>query len=225
MVRFSFSRKILTAALCAGAFFIPVKLKAAALVMAAPKPAHNSVFIQINANQNEARQADAKKFVNSMANRGIGFLSNPDFTREQQIAEFRTLLKDNFDMARIGRFAMGTYWRSASEKERREYLKLFEKKVVDAYAGRFAEYGGQELEVRDTRPEGKKDILVQSVILDNTGPEVNVDWRVRYSNGGYKVIDVVVEGVSMALTQRSDFASVIQRGGGDVGVLIAHLKE
>jgi len=106
--------------------------------------------------------------------------------------------------------------------------KAFEKLLrndFDLKKIRFSEYGGQEIEVRKARPEGKKDILVSSAIVGGDGPEIDVDWRVRYSAGKYQVIDVVVEGVSMALTQRSEFASVIQRGGGSVDVLIAHLEK
>ena len=96
--------------------------------------------------------------------------------------------------------------------------------VVKVYSDRFKEYKGQKFEVRGARPEGEKDVIVTSFILPEGGPEVQVDWRVRSKNGRFQVIDVIVEGVSMSVTQRSDFASVIQRGGGNVDVLLAHLQ-
>jgi len=228
MKSFSSSKSILALMLCGAAVIAPAQItqvKAAGFLTESILYVPGRTFVQVNASQNDVRQEGARKFIESMANRGIGFLSNPGVTREEQVAEFRGLLKDSFDMDTIGRFALGTYWRSASETQRDQYLKLFQKRVINSYAERFSEYSGQVLEVRDSRPEGRRDILVRSAILDNNGPEVSVDWRARYENGSYKVIDIVVEGVSMALTQRSDFASVIQRGGGDIGVLIAHLKE
>jgi phospholipid transport system substrate-binding protein len=109
--------------------------------------------------------------------------------------------------------------------QRTEYTASFKKMIVEVYSRRFSEYEGQKLEVRGSRPEGTADVLVKSAIVPPSGPEVAVDWRVRSSNGQYKVVDVIVEGVSMAVTQRADFASVIQRGGGDVEVLLAHLRQ
>ncbi len=97
--------------------------------------------------------------------------------------------------------------------------------IVEVYARRFSEYDGQKLEVRSSRRENEKDVIVSSVIADASGgQEIKVDWRLRNKGGKYRVIDVIVEGVSMALTQRSDFSSVIQRGGGNASVLLDHLR-
>lgn len=142
-------------------------------------------------------------------------------------AFFKKVLDRDFDVDKIARFSLGRYWRTASSAQQKEYVSLFRDMVVNVYAQRFGEYNGQTLEVRGARAEGSKDIIVSSVLLGQKGgPDVDVDWRVREGAGGrFKVIDVIVEGVSMALTQRSEFASVIQRGGGDVSVLIAHLQQ
>ena len=168
--------------------------------------------------------AGAKDFVEKLANDGIGFLSDDSLSVDQRKVKFKKFLIKNFDMKTIGRFALGRYWKSTSQKEQKEYLTLFEQMIVEVYSKRFSEYNGQSLEVLTARPEGKKDAIVSSVIVPDSGPKVRVDWRVRYKNNSYRVIDIIVEGVSMALTQRSDFASVIQRGGGKVEVLLAHLR-
>jgi phospholipid transport system substrate-binding protein len=167
----------------------------------------------------------AENFINSVASRGIGFLSNDNMTIEQQSSEFRGLLRDSFDMQTLGRFALGKYWKSATAAQQQEYLKLFEAMVVEVYSRRFHEYKGQELEVQGSRAEGNGDTLVTSFIVPPEGEKIQVDWRVRFKNGRYKVVDIIVAGVSMALTQRSDFASVIQRGGGSVEVLLEHLRK
>ena len=167
----------------------------------------------------------AEKFVNNVADRGIGFLSSTKMSQTRKQAAFHKLLKDSFDIKTIARFSMGRYWREASDAERREYNKLFEAMIVDVYSSRFGEYNGEKLMVKDSRAQGKRDILVSSAIVPANGQEIEVDWRVRYKDGRYKVVDVIVEGVSMAVTQRSDFSSVIQRGGGKVEVLLAHLRQ
>lgn len=170
-------------------------------------------------------QTGAKNFVDTMAQRGINFLGNPDLSAAQKTAEFEKLLSDSFAMKTIARFALGRYWRTASKQEQSEYLKLFEDMVLRVYAGRFTDYQGQSFEVAQTRAQGSRDTIVTTFIIPDNGNKIQIDWRVRYKNSKYKIVDVMVEGVSMALTQRSDFASVIQRGGGKVSVLLDHLRK
>ncbi|MCB1681783.1 MAG: ABC transporter substrate-binding protein [Rhodospirillales bacterium] len=181
-----------------------------------------------------AKSADAedklsqgsKTLIEDIASRGIGFLADKSLTQDKREAEFRKLLNDNFDMDTIGRFALGRFWRTTSDVQKKEYLKLFNEMIVRVYTARFREYNGQTLEVKATRKDGEgSDAIVSSLLVPNKGEQaVAIDWRVRLKNGKFKVVDIIVEGVSMALTQRSDFASVIQRGGGDVDVLLETLR-
>lgn len=187
----------------------------------APQSAHEHV---IQASASDKTVKGAETFIQHVADRGIGFLDQEDLSQKQREAEFRKLLNESFDMQTIGRFALGRYWRTASAAEQKEYQALFKEMVIEVYSARFNEYGGQTLEITSARPEGKSDVLVSTVIKGGD-TDVPVDWRVRFRDGRYKVIDVIVAGVSMALTQRSDFASVIQRGGGDISVLLAELKK
>jgi phospholipid transport system substrate-binding protein len=167
----------------------------------------------------------ARDFIDSMGKQAISFLGNESYSQAQKEAEFRRLLKNSFDMKTIGRFALGRYWSTATAQQQQEYLRLFEDMVVGVYAQRFNEYKGQALDVTSYRPDGDKDTLVTSYIVDPNGTgKFQVDWRVRSKAGSYKIVDVIIEGVSMSLTQRSDFSSVIQRGGGDVQSLLVHLR-
>ncbi len=189
-----------------------------------PQDKHDTQHIRLVSN--EALEVSAKTFVSNLAEQGIGFLENQDLSKEKREKEFRKLLKNNFDMKTIARFALGRYWKVSTKEERKEYLALFENMIVEVYSRRFSEYNGQKLDITSARPEGKRDALVSSKIVPQQGPEIDVDWRVRKKkDGSLKIIDIMVEGVSMSLTQRSDFASVIQRGGGKVDVLLAHLRE
>lgn len=160
-----------------------------------------------------------------MGDRGINFLGNQSMSQSAKTAEFRSLLNESFDMATIGRFALGTYWKSATPAQQKEYMKLFNNMIVKVYAKRFSDYKGQKFEVKSVRKEGEKDHIVTSFIIPADGAQVQVDWRVRSKGGAYRVVDIIVEGVSMSMTQRSDFASVIQRGGGNVDALLVHLRQ
>lgn len=190
----------------------------------APLSSESTAIMVAASNRGDEVAIGAEKFVNALAQEGIGFLGNKSMSPDDRKSAFRTLLGSKFDMQTIGRFALGRYWQTASPEQRKEYLKLFQHMTVEVYSQRFRDYQGQTLEVRGSRPEGAADVLVHSAILQSSGPEVKVDWRVRRKDGNYKVVDVIVEGVSMAVTQRSDFASVIQRGGGNLEVLLTHLR-
>lgn len=196
----------------------------AAVVSNVPVLRDQFVFAKSAQANDEQFLQGAESFVDSLASKAVGFLGNSKLSEAQKKNEFKKLLRSKFDMNTIGRFALGRYWRVSSSAQRAEYQKLFETMVVGVYSNRFAEYSGQSIEVRKSRRDSEKDATVTSAIVQDSGPEIQLDWRVRYKDGRYRVIDVVVEGVSMAVTQRSDFASVIQRGGGDVDVLLSHLR-
>ena len=119
---------------------------------------------------------------------------------------------------------MGTYWRNASDTQRNEYLGLFENNLVSVYTTRFEDYSGQTLKVSGFIASGETDSIVSSKVIQKDGPAVNVEWRVRKQDGNFKIVDVVVEGISMSVTQRSDFTSVIQRSGDSIGSLLASLR-
>ena len=170
-------------------------------------------------------EKDAQAFIDKVAARGISFLSTNKGDMTEQRRKFRDLLRDSFDLSTIGRFAVGKYWRAASTAQRSEYQRLFEDLVVDTYAARFSNYKDQKLVVRGAKTVEGGDVMVTSQIVPADGSEkVNLDWRVRGTNGSFKVVDVVIEGVSMAVTQRSDFAGLIGQKNGDIGTLIDYLK-
>ncbi len=167
----------------------------------------------------------AKTFINSLANDAIQLMARKDLPGPERTQRFRELFNRGFDVTAIGRFALGRYWRDATNAELAEYLRLFEDLIVTTYAGRFNEYSGETLTVLEGRPEEDRFLLVMSQINRGGGnPPIRIDWRIADSQGNPKIVDVVVEGVSMSVTQRSEFASVIQRNGGKVQGLIVALR-
>jgi phospholipid transport system substrate-binding protein len=173
------------------------------------------------------RQTGATGFIANMGQQALDFLRDDKLGQSGKESAFRKLLQGSFDMDTIGRFTAGQYWRQMSPAQQQEYLRLFREYVVQVYSARFNQYSGQEFSVTGTAPsDSPTDTIVTSNIINKDGGEpVNVDWRVRNKGGHMMVVDVLVEGVSMSQTQRSDFASVIQRGGGNVSVLIDQLRQ
>ena len=168
--------------------------------------------------------ADAVAFMNQLWDRAAELLNNKTDPALRQ-ARFRQLFHEDFDAPGIARFVLGRYWRSASEEEQQEFVKLFEDYVVFVYTARLANFGGETFKIRGSRSDGDGVIVSTDVINPGNPSPLRIDWRLVADNSAYKINDVIVEGVSMTVTQRSEFASVVQRNGGRVGSLIALMRE
>jgi phospholipid transport system substrate-binding protein len=164
----------------------------------------------------------AAKFIQQLADEAIEALAKHVADMQQR---FHDLFYQGFDVPYIARFVLGRYWNSATPEQQKDYERLFADMIVKVYSGRFSMYSGETLKVTGSRQETASDSIVNSQILRPSGPPVSVDWRVRDRGGDYKIIDVAVEGVSMGVTQRDEFSSVIQRGGGTVEALIKELRQ
>jgi phospholipid transport system substrate-binding protein len=127
--------------------------------------------------------------------------------------------------ATVARFVLGRYWRVATPAEQQQFQKLFEDYVVFAYAARLSDYGGEIFKVTGDQPDGDGYIVASQIVRQNGEPPLKIDWRLINDNGALKISDVVVEGVSMAVTQRSEFASVIARNGGSINGLLTLMRE
>ncbi len=161
-------------------------------------------------------------FISALGNQGLAVIRS-NAAIDQKAAYFHQVLRQDFDLARISRFGLGPYWRVASERERQEFASLLEDHLVRFYGRRFAEYGGESLRVTGSRTD-HDGVIVTSQIIRPQGSPIAVEWRLGLSDGRYKISDVIVDGVSMALTQRSEFAATIQRNGGQVAGLLAAMR-
>ena len=168
----------------------------------------------------------AELFITDLGDRTIEILEQPDLTVEEATSRFREVFSSNFDIPTIGRFVLGRYWRTATPTQRDEFLELFRELIVETYARRFTEYSGQSFRVLGSRDLSERDAMVSTAIVAPDGGTIaTIDWRVRQRDGRQRIIDVVVEQISMGVTQRSDFDAVIQRGGGNIDTLLDALRD
>jgi len=168
--------------------------------------------------------ADAVAFMNQLWDRAVEVLnkkSDPALRQER----FRQLFHADFDCPGIARFVLGRYWRDASEEEQKDFVKLFEEYVVFVYTARLSNFGGQDFKIRGSRSDGDGVMVSTHVFSPGGSSPLKIDWRLVSDNGTYKINDVIVEGVSMLVTQRSEFASIVQRNGGQVRGLLAMMRE
>ena len=155
----------------------------------------------------------ARKFVKWLADQAIRILRAPGATLEQREAIFRRLLRQGFDLKLIGRFVLGRHWRTATPEQRNDFQLLFEEYLVTIYSNRLGGFSGEIFTVVSVRSAGQRDAVVRTRINRPSGRPITADWRVRATNNRFKVIDVVVAGVSMAVAKRSEVAAVIKNSG------------
>lgn len=172
---------------------------------------------------------EAEAFIQELADSGVAVLENADYTASKRETEFRNLVRKGFALEAIGRFVVGRYWRKMDKDQQAEYQEMFAEWLLTTYADRLGGYGGQRIEVVKSVELNNKynDVVVRTRILGGGGqPEMSADWRVRKFNGDHRIIDVIVEGVSMAAAQKSEFEAVIRKIGveGLVGNLRSQLS-
>ncbi|MHA1600779.1 MAG: MlaC/ttg2D family ABC transporter substrate-binding protein [Alphaproteobacteria bacterium] len=162
----------------------------------------------------------------SLTDRAIFELADESVPIADRKQRFRRLFKDGFDIPAIGRFVIGRYWRSADKTARAEFLAVFEDVMVDRFAPQFAGYAGTKFKIGVIREVKEGDqVMVSSTVAPPNSEVVQVDWRLRHRDDQFMVLDVVAQGVSMALTLRSEYGSVLKNSGGKINTLIALLRE
>jgi phospholipid transport system substrate-binding protein len=133
-----------------------------------------------------------------------------------------SVLEEGTDLSLLGQLVLGRYWRQANPRQRTEYLRLFRRYMLQTFVQRLRQYVGSDLgfagerfQIIASRPVGARDILVQSRVAPPSSQPLRVDWRLRERPGEPVIIDLIVEGISLLVTQRSEFAAVLERGGID----------
>jgi phospholipid transport system substrate-binding protein len=167
----------------------------------------------------------AGAFIRDLSEKGTVILTDPGLESMEKVLALRRLFAVSVEVDAIKRFVLGKYWRRASPEERAEYRVLFEDYIVATYAGRIDDYGGETLELGAARLERPGLALVSSQVMRLEGPPVAVDWRLHHDGHGWRVIDIVIQGISLAITQRAEFSSVIRESGGRVEGLLDKLRQ
>jgi phospholipid transport system substrate-binding protein len=174
-----------------------------------------------------ANDADAAAaFLTSLTDQAIEQLTDASLPVSEREQSFRSLFRANFDIPAIGRFVLGRYWRKARPEVRKDFLAAFEEIMAQGFASRFAGYADTKFEVASVQVlKRAEQFKVRSRIAPTENEVYLIDWLVEHKNGRFQVLDVVAEGVSMAITLRSEYASVIKRSGGRVEGLVSKLHE
>ena len=164
-------------------------------------------------------------FIERLGHDAFGALQYPDLTPDQRSEAFRRVLEEGFDMEAMGRFVLGRYWRTASDLERQEYLALFRERFVRIFESWLSQFTGEAVNVLRVTARSSDVTVVETELALVPFPPIQVDWHVTATGDTQKVTDVVVQGVSEAMTNRDSFGTTIQCLGKGLEGLLAVLRE
>ena len=169
---------------------------------------------------------EPKEFVQSVANEASLILTK-NFTREQKIEKLKSIAEKTVDIQGIGYYSLGAHRKNLSDDKKKEYLDIFKKYFLKSFSSRLAEYTDPKIRVVSQKKLNEKYTMVSSILLSTEDkPEVKIDWRIVTKNPDKPlIIDVVIEGVSLAKVQKEEFNSIIHSNNGDINALLSNLKK
>ena len=169
---------------------------------------------------------EPKDFVQSTIDKASEILSS-ESSKDEKIVQLRDIAKNTVDIRGIGFYSLGSHRKSLDSDQKKEYLKIFEQYFLKSFSSRLAEYSDPKIRVDSQEKLNEKYTMVSSTLLaGDDKPQVKIDWRIVTKDpNNLLIIDVVIEGVSLAKVQKEEFNSIIQSNGGDIKVLFTTLQE
>ena len=175
---------------------------------------------------NTVLSIEADVFVQSTVNRASDTLSG-DKTKEERIEELKKIALDTVDIKGIGFYSLGKHRKNLSDDKKMEYTKVFKNYFLNSFSSRLAEYTNPEIEVQGKKVLNESYTIVNSLLIGTSDrPEVKIDWRIYTKNPDNPLIrDLIIEGLSLARTQKEEFASILNSNDGDINFLFKSLDE
>ena len=164
-------------------------------------------------------------FVQSTVNRASQILSD-NISKNEKIEKLKIIAKDTVDIKGIGFYTLGNYRKEIDNSQREKYSELFELYFLKSFSSRLAEYTNPQIEVQSQEIINENYTIVSSILVATSErPEVKIDWRIYTKNSEKPLIrDLIIEGLSLARTQKEEFASIIESNNGDINALFSSLE-
>lgn len=176
--------------------------------------------------QSAVNHEEAEDFVKKITNQGIEELINSNVSAREKQERFTKLFNEDLDLDAIGKFVLGRYWKTASSKQRNEFIDVYRKLNIQTWSARFDEFKGKHFEFDGVENSTHADqVFVNTKVPMEEGAPAVVKWRVKETNGKMKVVDIVIENVSLAQTSRSEYTAYIKNSPNGIDGLIADLKK
>ena len=177
-------------------------------------------------NTSHSFSIEADVFIQSTVNRAAETLSG-EYTKEERIEKLKDIAKETVDITGIGFYSLGSHRKNISKEQLDNYKKIFEAYFLKSFSSRLAEYTNPEIQVNDKKVLNKNYTIVNSILLGTAErPEVNIDWRIYTKVSNNPLIrDLIIEGLSLARTQKEEFSSILNSNAGDINALFKTLEE
>ena len=184
------------------------------------------IILIINFILSNAVAIEPDVFVQSTVNRASKLLSE-NISKEKKIEKLKLIAKDTVDIRGIGFYTLGAARKNLSNEDKSKYIELFEQYFLKSFSSRLAEYTNPEIDVFDKKKLNENYTIVNSTLkATNDRPEIKIDWRIYTKNPEKPLIrDLIIEGLSLARTQKEEFLSVLNSNDGDINALFKTLKE
>ena len=184
------------------------------------------ILLLLNLNFGNVYSIQPDVFVQSTVNRASEVLSK-NISKEEKITQLKIIAKDTVDIKGVGFYSIGSARKNLDENQKKQYLNLFEKYFLKSFSSRLSEYTNPKIEVQGKEVLNKNYTIVNSLLIATSErPEVKIDWRVYTKNPENPLIrDLIIEGLSLARTQKEEFASILNTNNGDIKVLFETLKK
>tara|TARA_B100001027_G_scaffold143118_1_gene99729 strand:+ start:89 stop:673 length:585 start_codon:yes stop_codon:yes gene_type:complete len=184
------------------------------------------ILLIFNINTHYVYSIEPDVFVQSTVNRASQILSK-NISKEEKINQLKSIAKETVDIKGVGFYSLGSARKNLSDSQKIQYLKLFEDYFLKSFSSRLAEYTNPEIEVNDKKVLNKNYSIVNSLLVGTSErPEVKIDWRVYTKDPENPLIrDLIIEGLSLARTQKEEFSSILSSNDGDINSLFETLEK
>ena len=184
------------------------------------------IILLLNLSNTHVYSIEPDIFVQSTVNRASQILSK-NLSKEDKINELKSIAKETVDIKGVGFYSLGSKRKELNDSQKKKYLSLFENYFLKSFSSRLAEYTNPEIDVKEKKFINENYTIVNSVLVSTSSrPEVKIDWRIYTKNPDNPLIrDLIIEGLSLARTQKEEFASILNSNNGDINALFKTLKE
>lgn len=186
----------------------------------------SALFLFAQGANAEINATEAENFVKNTTQKGIVEIINSNASQAERDARFEKLFNSALDLKFIGQFVLGRNWRSASVEQREKFIDVYRKLNVKTWSKRFDEFKGKEFVFKGTSPSSSAgQIFVNSVVPMEDAQPASVVWRVKEKDGKFKIVDIIIENVSLAITARNEYSAFIKKSPDGLNGLIADLEK
>jgi phospholipid transport system substrate-binding protein len=184
------------------------------------------ILVLFNLNNSQVYSIEPDVFVQSTVNRASQILSK-NISKEKKMTQLEIIAKETVDIIGIGYYSLGPKRKELDENQKKKYVKLFEGYFLKSFSSRLAEYTNPEIDVKDKKLLNKNYTIVNSLLLGTSErPEVKIDWRIYTKEPSNPLIrDLIIEGLSLARTQKEEFNSILNSNNGDINALFKILEK